>query len=35
MEPMVRVEGLTKVFGKGCHECLVLTGPEHGGNLCT
>jgi putative phosphonate transport system ATP-binding protein len=34
MEPMVRVEGLTKIFGKGCCECLVLTGPDHGGNLC-
>lgn len=34
MEPMVAVEGLTKIFGKGCRECLVLTGAEHGGNLC-
>lgn len=31
---LLRVEGLTKLFGKGCPRCLELTGPEHGTNEC-
>lgn len=34
MEPLIRVRGLAKYFGKGCPDCLNQTGPEAGGNLC-
>lgn len=32
---LLKVEGLTKRFGRGCPRCLELTGPEHGTNECT
>lgn len=28
------VEGLAKVYGRGCGRCLGSTGPEHGDNTC-
>jgi putative phosphonate transport system ATP-binding protein len=34
MEPLVRVRGLGKQFGKGCPLCLRLTGPETDTNHC-
>jgi putative phosphonate transport system ATP-binding protein len=34
MEPLIRVRGLTKRFGKGCRHCAVSTGPRHETNLC-
>lgn len=30
----LRVEGLTKFYGKGCPNCTELTGPEFGRNVC-
>jgi putative phosphonate transport system ATP-binding protein len=34
MSWLLRVEGLTKLFGPGCARCLELTGPQHGTNAC-
>lgn len=34
MDPLVRVRGLGKTFGKGCPQCLQHTGPETDSNLC-
>lgn len=34
MQPLIRIRGLTKRFGPGCHRCLAATGPEHDTNLC-
>lgn len=34
IEPLLRVEDLTKIYGPGCPECLGQTGPETGTNLC-
>jgi putative phosphonate transport system ATP-binding protein len=34
MEPLIRVQGLTKRFGPGCGRCAEATGPEHETNLC-
>ncbi len=34
METVLKVEELTKVYGKGCPQCLVATGPDAGTNLC-
>ena len=31
---LLKVEGLTKQFGRGCPTCLEMTGPEHGRNAC-
>jgi putative phosphonate transport system ATP-binding protein len=31
---LLKVEGLTKQFGRGCPKCLESTGPEHGRNAC-
>jgi putative phosphonate transport system ATP-binding protein len=33
-QPMVQVRGLTRHFGRGCADCLELTGPEHETNQC-
>ncbi len=30
----MRVEGLVKLFGAGCPDCLARTGPGHGTNVC-
>ena len=27
-KPALRVEGLGKIFGPGCPECVAATGPE-------
>src|SRR3954447_1376931 len=32
--PSLRVEGLTKLYGPGCPECIGLTGPSHETNTC-
>ena len=34
MEPLIRIRGLSKRFGSGCHRCLSSTGPEYDTNLC-
>ena len=34
MRVVLRVSNLTKIHGRGCPECLSLTGPEHETNLC-
>ncbi len=34
MQPLIRIRGLSKRFGNGCHRCLAATGPEHDTNLC-
>ena len=34
MQPLIRIRGLTKRFGAGCHRCLAATGPEHDTNPC-
>lgn len=31
---MLEVEGLTKIYGRGCERCLSSTGPEFGTNTC-
>ena len=31
---LVRIAGLSKVYGAGCPRCGELTGPEHGTNVC-
>ena len=33
-EPLLRVRGLTKIHGRGCVDCLDLTGPRHDTNSC-
>jgi putative phosphonate transport system ATP-binding protein len=32
--PLLRVRGLTKLFGRGCPDCFDLTGPEQNTNAC-
>jgi putative phosphonate transport system ATP-binding protein len=32
--PMLRVQGLTKIYGLACGECPRLTGPEYQSNRC-
>lgn len=34
MEPLIRVQGLTKRFGSGCPRCVEATGPEFETNHC-
>ena len=34
MEPLMRVRGLSKRFGKGCERCLDFTGPACDSNRC-
>lgn len=31
---VIAVEGLTKVYGRGCEWCIESTGAEHGSNTC-
>jgi putative phosphonate transport system ATP-binding protein len=33
-DPLLRVEGLTVIHGRGCPECLPATGPAAGRNRC-
>lgn len=33
-EPLLRVAGLTRRYGRGCDLCYDLTGPTHGTNEC-
>jgi len=35
MQPLIRVRGLHKRFGTGCHRCAELTGPAHDTNQCS
>ena len=32
--PLLKVEGLTKIFGRSCPKCLESTGPSRGNNRC-
>lgn len=32
--PILTVKGLTKTFGRGCPQCLTVTGPERETNVC-
>lgn len=32
---VLEVEGLAKIYGRGCARCVELTGPEHGTNTCS
>lgn len=34
VNPVLKVNNLTKIHGRGCPECLDLTGPEYGSNRC-
>jgi putative phosphonate transport system ATP-binding protein len=34
MTPILNVENLTRIHGKGCDRCLDSTGPEHDTNIC-
>jgi putative phosphonate transport system ATP-binding protein len=33
-EPLLKVRGLTKIHGRGCPDCLSLTGPAFDTNAC-
>ncbi len=33
-QALLHVEGLTKKYGRGCDQCVALTGPAHGTNEC-
>jgi putative phosphonate transport system ATP-binding protein len=33
-EAVLDVRGLTRLYGAGCPDCLVLTGPDAGTNIC-
>ncbi|HHY66680.1 MAG TPA: ATP-binding cassette domain-containing protein [Alicyclobacillus sp.] len=33
-EPLLRVRGMSKIYGPGCENCLLLTGPEVESNRC-
>lgn len=33
-KPILRVFGLTRLYGVGCPRCSTSTGPEHGTNVC-
>ncbi|MGB9927228.1 MAG: ATP-binding cassette domain-containing protein [Methanosarcina sp.] len=32
--PILRVQNLTKIYGEGCPDCIELTGPAYGSNIC-
>jgi len=32
--PVLKVQNLGKIYGPGCPNCVGLTGPEHGRNVC-
>ncbi len=34
MNPLLKARNLTKLFGKGCSQCLEQTGPDQETNLC-
>ncbi len=34
MDKVLDVRQLTKIYGKGCDDCVALTGPAHNTNLC-
>ncbi len=34
MSPLLEVEDLARIHGRGCGRCLELTGPEHDTNRC-
>jgi len=33
--PALQVDGLTKLYGRGCPDCISLTGPDHETNTCS
>jgi putative phosphonate transport system ATP-binding protein len=34
MEPVLKLKGITRLFGKGCPACLESTGPDADTNVC-
>lgn len=34
MSKVLEVSGLTKIYGPGCPQCRVMSGPDHGRNAC-
>lgn len=34
MNSILKVDGLTRIYGRGCSRCLEATGPEQEGNQC-
>lgn len=34
MRPILTVNGLSKIHGRGCSQCISCTGPEHETNIC-
>lgn len=34
MNPTLKVNNLTKIYGNGCQKCVEMTGPEFGSNIC-
>jgi len=35
MKPILSVQGLSKVHGRGCSKCIETTGPEQETNICS
>ncbi|MEQ9106038.1 MAG: ATP-binding cassette domain-containing protein [Limnobacter sp.] len=35
MKPILRVQGLSKIHGRGCSKCIETTGPEQETNICS
>ncbi len=33
-KPILEVKGLTKIFGRGCSQCKIYTGPDRETNIC-
>jgi putative phosphonate transport system ATP-binding protein len=34
MKPILSVNGLSKIHGRGCSQCVVCTGPQYETNIC-
>lgn len=34
MDNMLAISNLSKMYGSSCEDCIRLTGPEHGHNIC-
>lgn len=35
MKPILRVQGLSRIHGRGCSKCIETTGPEQETNICS
>lgn len=35
MKPILNVQGLSKIHGRGCSKCIETTGPEYETNICS